>query len=179
MRAYPLGVNLILIGLRGSGKTTVGRLVADLLGLEFTDLDAITPGLMGVASVREAWDKFGQAAFREAEARALTAALAIDSRVLSLGGGTPTAPGAADTLRTAAKKDAIIYLRAGIPRLAARLAAADMHHRPAITDGDPISEIERVRGERDPLYQSLATLVVDVDDLTPEAAADLIIAELG
>ena len=161
-------MNLILMGLRGSGKTTVGRLMAERVGRVFVDLDDVTPRRLGVSTVREAWDRFGQPAFREAEAAALAEQLAADGLVLSLGGGTPTAPGAADMLRQAASRDRVVYLRASPRGLRNRLAATEMGSRPAITGGDPLDEMERVWTARDPLYRELAGEIIDVDDLTPE-----------
>src|SRR5262245_23946845 len=64
-------MDLVLMGLRGSGKTTLGQRLADRYELRFVDLDRRTPGEFGVRTVAEAWAKYGEAAFREAEVRAL------------------------------------------------------------------------------------------------------------
>lgn len=158
--------NLILMGLRGSGKSTLGRALGAALGREVVDLDDLTPVLLGCASIAQAWSAAGEPGFREAEARALGEVLSRDNQVIALGGGTPTAPGAADLLRAhrAATGARLIYLRAGAEELRARLGAADNSHRPPLTPGarDPIAEIEAVHAARDPLYLALADDVLEV-----------------
>src|SRR5215831_318416 len=104
---------IVLIGLRGSGKTTIGRALGAALALPFVDLDELTAKAMGARTVGEAFRSGGQAAFRAAEARALREALLKRDQVLALGGGTPTAPGAADAMCAAQRGGArLIYLRA-------------------------------------------------------------------
>ncbi len=164
-------MHLILIGLRGSGKTTVGPLAAGALSLPFTDLDHCTARRLGSANVRDAWEKHGQTRFREAEAAELAVQLARPSMVLSLGGGTPTAPGAADMLRAAPAR--IVYLRASPDELRRRLSGADPLDRPPIHGGDPLTEIERVWRDRDPLYRELASCIIEVAGLSPQHCAEL------
>src|SRR5690349_2822005 len=103
---------VLLIGLRGSGKTTIGRTLAERLSLSFADLDDLTVKALGATTVSEAWRTHGEAAFRRAEATALKIRITTDSQVLALGGGTPTAPGAGDVIRAAQKQGArVVYLR--------------------------------------------------------------------
>lgn len=162
---------LILIGLRGSGKSTLARLLGEQLGTRAIDLDDRTAALLHAPSPGDAFRKAGQAAFRAAEARALSTALAENPRVLALGGGTPTAPGAADQLRLWAAAvpglRKIVYLAASPQTLAARLADTDPASRPALLGGaDPLAEIAAVHAIREPLYRALATDVLDADRLT-------------
>lgn len=149
---------LVLMGLRGSGKSTLARAIADRLDLPAMDLDPLTLRAMGAATVREAWDRSGEAAFREAEVRALRDVVVSHSQgVLALGGGTPTAPGAFDCLRDAAERGegAIVYLRLMPDVLRARVHAHDPN-RPALTGGDSLDEVDTIFAARDPLYRSLA-----------------------
>ena len=74
-------MNLILIGLRGSGKTTVGRMVAVRLTRPFVDLDDVVAVRMGAATVAQAWRKHGEPKFREEETRALRDALKNNDQV--------------------------------------------------------------------------------------------------
>jgi len=162
------------MGLRGCGKSSVGRRLARRLGGSFIDLDDVTPGILGFVSVGEAWAARGEAAFRDAERQALDEALCGSARVLSLGGGTPTAPGAAELLTDAKSRGVlIVYLRASAAALAKRLAGADNAHRPSLTGAPANSpaEIELVLARRDPLYRSLADLVIEVDALSVEDVA--------
>lgn len=159
---------IILIGLRGSGKSSVGRLLASRLGGSLVDLDDETPREMGCRSVAEAWAKEGEPGFRAAETRALERVLRAPPRVLALGGGTPTAPGAAAMLRAhrTAARAIVVYLHAAPAELRRRLAGADNTHRPALVVGKAgaggvIDEVERVYAARDEAYRALADRVVE------------------
>jgi shikimate kinase len=162
---------IVLMGLRGSGKSTLGRALAAALGRPFIDLDDRTAAALGLATPGEALRAHGEAFFRQAEAGALHAALAEPGVVLALGGGTPTAPGAADMLRAhaAAGGHRLLYLRAEPATLAARLAQ-DGPDRPALLGEDPIAEIATLFERRDPLYRSLAGSVLHLDGVSEPAA---------
>src|SRR3954471_2792839 len=92
-------MNLVLMGLRGSGKSTLGRRLASKYRLRFVDLDERTPGYLGVRSVSEAWTRYGEAPFRQAEVRALRAVIGEDPEIVALGGGTPLASGGEQLVR--------------------------------------------------------------------------------
>lgn len=167
--------DIILIGLRASGKSTHGRTLAGKLRRRFVDLDDEVAMLLGVASAGDAIRQLGLDAFRAAEVRTLTRLLEVRTRrrplVLALGGGTPTAPGAADLL-TAARDDdraQILYLRATVATLKSRLKAelADgAVDRPSITGADPVKEVGALFKARDPLYRELADAEIDAE-MTP------------
>lgn len=152
---------IVLIGLRGSGKSTLGKALARQQGLDFLDLDDLTAGALGHSSAGEAFNAAGERAFRAAEARALAEVLARPFLgVLALGGGTPTAPGAADLLVPPAR---VVYLRSSPGTLRRRLAATDVAARPSLTGAPMLDEIDAVFAVRDPLYQRLADLVIQTD----------------
>ncbi|MCB9844882.1 MAG: AAA family ATPase [Phycisphaeraceae bacterium] len=159
-------MNILLIGLRGSGKSTRGRALAARLSRAFVDLDEVTPREMGCATVREAFAR-GEAAFREAEVRALRRVLESDGQVVALGGGTPTAPGAADLIRAErrAGRARVVYLRADAAELRRRLEREDNAQRPSLTGRGVLEEIEEVFARRDPLYRDLADGVVEGENL--------------
>ena len=165
--------HLILMGLRGSGKTTLGRLIGEHAGCPFVDLDDQTTALLGFSSLREAWDSVGDVAFRKVEVQALGEQLNQGKdaqRVLALGGGSPTAPGAADLLREATTSGdvTLVYLR-GTPRtLRDRLRSAENMDRPSLTGAGVLEEIEDVFTARDKLYRSLADHVAEIDGLSVE-----------
>lgn len=165
-------MNLLIIGLRGSGKTTAGRLAAQRLSLPFVDLDDLTPVVLGHRTVRSAWDACGQDAFRRAETVALASAVTRDQRVIALGGGTPTAPLAADLIEheRAQGRARVVYLWAPASVLRARLASS-LGDRPSLTGVDPLEEIEAVLAARDPLYRRLADAVVDAGSLDAAGTA--------
>lgn len=160
---------IVLIGLRGSGKTTCGRALAERLGRRFVDLDDITPTLMGETRAGDALRRQGEPAFRAAEVRALAPELLERDAVLALGGGTPTAPGAVDLLvRSGAR---IIYLRARPETLRARLVRTQLDLRPSLTGKGTIPELDEVFAARDALYRSLGE-TIDVDELRFEGVVD-------
>lgn len=170
---------LLLMGLRASGKSTLARAAAEAWDVAWADLDDLTLSEAGRETVREVFERDGEAAFRAAEVRALRAALgSAELAVLALGGGTPTAPGAAELL--AVERDAggavLVYLRVQPGVLADRLRGLRVErdaNRPALTAGsDAAAEVERLFFDRDPLYQSLATHTLeDVDTLETALAA--------
>lgn len=155
---------VILMGLRGSGKSTLGRALAQRRGVGFVDLDDRTLALLGVPTASEAFSRLGEPAFRAAETRALQQALAEpDVGVIALGGGTPTAPGAEPLLRAAAQSADLIYLRCTPAELRRRLdiTGGPDANRPSLTGRDPLDEITEVFNARDPLYTRLATRVLE------------------
>ena len=169
---------IILIGLRGSGKTTIGRALAARLGAPFTDLDDLTVAALGAANVADAWRARGEAGFRGAEKDALAEALGSRRGVLALGGGTPMISGAAEALEAAKRGGArVVYLRAGAATLRGRLVGK-VADRPSLTGADPLAEVEAVLAKRDPVYLQIADLVVNTDAMgmeqTMEAVAGLI-----
>lgn len=174
--------DLVLLGLRASGKSTLGRAAADLAGAPFFDLDQLVTERSGCASVADAFRHLGEARFRDLEAETLADLLAAraDARrddathgpaVIALGGGTPTAPGVASRLQTdaAAGRLRLLLLDATPATLAARIRA-DGDGRPSLTGAGPAEEVEAVAAARLPLYRALAQVCVDTDSLDPPAA---------
>jgi shikimate kinase len=171
-------VNLLLIGLRGAGKSRCGAAAAQRLALPFVDLDAVTAAELDAPGIAEAWRRVGERAFREAEGAALRRVLATDGQVIACGGGTPTAPGAAGAIRAArgAGRVRVVYLRAPADVLAARLRETDLTRRPSLTGAGTLEEIPAVLASRDPAYLDMADLVIQTDALTPYETAALIVA---
>lgn len=167
---------VLLIGLRGAGKSTLGRELAAEMGRNFVDLDDVTPQALGARNAREAWETHGEAKFREAEVAALRRVLKKPGQVVALGGGTPTAPGAREVIATEQReaRAVVIYLRADAASLRERLAQSDNAHRPSLTGAGVLDEIEQVLEKRDGLYLALADEAVEVGGLgRAEALAQL------
>lgn len=158
---------LLLIGLRCSGKTTLGQLAADALHVPFQDLDPLALKRLGRATVTEAFEHDGELGWRRAESEALQDALKDGAGVLALGGGSPTAPGAAASIRAAQSmgRARVALLHPGERELVRRLAAG-RGDRPRL-DADVATEVMRLSQERLPLYRSLADAVIDTRLATP------------
>ena len=154
----------------GSGKTTVGRIVADALLCPFLDLDEIIVKKAG-KSIPEIFKAEGEDGFRRLEKQALqktVAKYAESTVVLALGGGTVTIPGAVELLQ---QKTLCIYLQAPLETLQARLEGQKAG-RPLAGEG----LAERLSA-REPLYQKAAHVVLDTDGLTAQEVADEIIID--
>jgi shikimate kinase len=164
--------HLVLLGLPGAGKSTIGPLVARALGREFVDLDAAIEVREGRA-VREIFASAGEAAFRAAE-RALTADLLAEGRpplVLAPGGGWIEDPANRARLGEAA---AAVYLRVSVPVALARMGSA-VGHRPLLAGADPAAKLDELLARRGPFYVQ-AEYTLSSDMMSPEAAASSIVA---
>ncbi len=159
---------IALTGFMGSGKTTVGKVLADFLGCPFMDLDDLVVKKAG-KSIPDIFAQDGEPAFRELEAQILrkTVAKYVESTaVLALGGGAVLAPASAALLH---EKTVCIYLRATLDTLLARLEGE--------TAGRPLADAslaDRLTS-REPLYEKTAHVIVDTDGLSPDEVADEII----
>lgn len=164
--------HIVLVGMMGTGKTTVGAAVAARLGRPFVDTDALVEARAG-RSVRAVFAEEGEAGFRDLEAEALADVLASpDPAVVATGGGAVLRADNRERLRGAF----VVWLRAAPATLVARTAGAD--HRPLL-DGDPAGALDRLAEARRPLYEAVADAVVDVDDLGPEAVVEAVLCALG
>lgn len=163
----------VLIGLRGSGKTTLGTLLAARLGTRFIDLDHRTIARSGHASVSAMFRSVGEPAFRAAECAALQDVLSSDARhgaVIALGGGTPTAPGARALLE-AARADGtirIVLLEAPPAVLGARLSVAP-GDRPLLMGANFTEEAALLGERRLPAYRALADATVTTGGTTADS----------
>ncbi len=159
---------ITLTGFMGSGKTTVGKVLADFLGCPFMDLDDLIVKKAG-KSIPEIFAQDGESAFRQLEARLLRQTVekyTENTVVLALGGGAVTAPASAALLR---EKTVCIYLRASLETLLQRLEGE--------TAGRPLADASLADrlAAREPLYEQTAHVIIDTDGLSPDEVADEII----
>jgi shikimate kinase len=162
---------IVLIGPMGSGKTTVGGLVAERLGTAVRDTDHDVEATAGRA-ISEIFVDDGEAAFRALERAAVAAALATHDGVLALGGGAVLDP---ETRELLAGHD-VVFLRVGLSDAVKRVGLGTS--RPLLL-GNVRGRIKTLLDERTPVYESVATLTVETDGRDPQEIADEIVAALG
>jgi len=161
--------HVLLIGMMGAGKTTVGETVAARLGWTYRDSDADVVAATG-RTVPELFVAEGEAAFRAAESDVLAQACAAEQpSVISVAGGAVLAQANRDLL---AASGTVVWLRARPETLAARVG--DGAGRPLL-DGDAAATLTRLNAERAPLYAALADLTIDVDELSVDQVASAIV----
>ncbi len=168
---------IVLIGLRCSGKTTVGKLAAAKLGWEFLDADEELVKRAG-RSIADIFATDGEPAFRALEKEVLADLCKRDSLVLATGGGAVLDSDNVTAMREGAL---VVHLDAPVDVLWTRMQTdpATGEQRPALTDLDGRAEMAAVAAKRVELYKAARHVVVDTERLGPEEAAGAIIEGLS
>lgn len=166
----PVPDRILLVGLSGAGKSTVGRLLAERLGYAFIDLDAEVEEAAG-RSVAAIFRRSREAGFRRLEARASDAARRRRRAVVATGGGWM----ARDDLERSWSGAVRVWLRVSPATAAARLGAAPS--RPLVAGSDPETGLARLLEERRRAYAE-AELAVDTDRRSPAAVVEQILKQL-
>ena len=178
LRAQCPPERIVLTGFMGSGKSTIGPLLAAELGWTFLDLDVEVEQRSG-QTVPEIFAKRGEAAFRQEETAALVSILGHPHCVIALGGGAPETL-ANRLLLEQTPATAVIYLAASFATLAGR--CAQQAKVPAATlrplFADPVSAEMRFAA-RHPLYLRLAHVSIDTDNLTPAASVAAVLQAIS
>jgi len=165
---------IVLTGFMGSGKSTVGPLLAAELGWTFIDLDAEIERRTGL-SVPQIFSEQGEAAFRKEETAALAAVLGRTRTVIALGGGAPETLGNRLLLEQT-PATAIVYLAAPFATLVDRCTAQSTTIRPNFAD--PAAAQARFAA-RHPIYNRLAHVRIETDGLTPEDSVAAVLATVA
>ena len=164
--------SFILIGPPGSGKSTIGKMLAKTLGVAFTDTDSLIEDEEGT-SIAQIFIDRGEPWFREVESRVVIREIANLSGVLSLGGGAPLSELAQDAIRKA--KAEVIYLDISLAAAAPRVGFN--RDRPLLLN-NPRAAWQELMEKRRPIYLSLATKVIKVDELSQKEIVDQIVNDL-
>ncbi|NJC72744.1 shikimate kinase [Planosporangium thailandense] len=161
----------VLVGMMGAGKTTVGGLVAERLGVPFRDVDADIEAAAG-KPIPDIFIDDGEERFRELERDAVAAALDGFAGVLALGGGAILDP----QTRKRLADHRVVYLSVELPDALKRVGFGA--GRPVLAM-NPRATLRHLLDQRRPLYEEVATVVVATDGRTPDEVADEVAAALG
>lgn len=164
--------NIFLVGLMGSGKTTVGRALAKRLGMRFIDSDHEIESRMG-ASISWIFEIEGEASFRKREADAIRDLTSRKGIVLATGGGAVIDP---ENRRYLRERGTVIYLRASVSSLLQRT----MHdkNRPLLQTEDPQGKMEALSQQREPFYREVADITIDTGQQNVHAMVQSILGKL-
>jgi shikimate kinase len=164
--------SIVLVGLMGAGKTTVGRRLAQKLNLSFVDADAEIERAAG-ESIPEIFERRGEAAFREGERRVIARLLEASPQVLATGGGAFMDE---TTRRNIAARGISVWLKADLDVLMRRVSRRN--NRPLLKQGDPRATMERLINQRYPVYAT-SDLTVESIEGPHETVVDDVIAQLN
>ena len=161
-------MNIILIGYRGTGKSTIGKRLADKLWRDFVDTDLLLVERAG-KTIKEIFETEGEQGFRDRESAVVMDVAARDNLVVAAGGGAVLRPENVAALKRNGK---LIWLQADPRTLEVRIAAdaATSANRPNLTAAGGLAEIEKLLAVRMPAYQAAADATLDVSRLSVDDA---------
>lgn len=168
-------MSVVLIGYRGSGKSTVGRKLADRLWQPFVDTDELVVKSAG-KSIKEIFETQGETRFRELETEAIREAVAMSDCVIALGGGAIMRDENRHTIKESGHR--IVYLKCDPAELHRRIHAdpETLAARPPLTQlGGNEAEVRRLLAEREPVYRQMMHAELDVTHLSAEDAVVYIV----
>jgi len=165
--------NVFLVGPMGSGKSAVGRQLARELGLEFLDSDTEIERRTGV-DIPRIFELEGERGFRQREREVLDELTGRPGVVVATGGGAVLDATTRSRLRSRGR---VVYLRASVEQQLARTRHST--HRPLLSNPDPRGTLERLLGERAPLYEEVATVTVSTDGRRVPAVVREVLRQLA
>jgi shikimate kinase len=170
-------MNMVLIGYRGTGKSAVGRLLADKRGLAFYDTDELVEK-RGGQTIRALVEEKGWESFRQREKEVIRELSGMDAAVIATGGGAILDP---ENVRLLKRKGRLIWLVADAQTVIARMQADtnSEQRRPSLTGGEPADETGAVMAVRAPFYLEAADLCMDTSGKSLDEIVDEICLELG
>jgi shikimate kinase len=161
----------VLIGMPGSGKSTIGRRLAKSLGVSLLDTDSVIEQTTG-STIPEIFTNDGEKGFRRIEEQVIRDTLASHDGVLSLGGGAITSPG----VREALSGHTVVYLEISVAEGGRRTGGSTV--RPLLAGGDRAEKFRALMDQRVPLYRRAATIRVNTNRRNPGAVVRYIVSKL-
>lgn len=165
--------HVVLVGLPGAGKSSVGRDVARRTRRPFVDLDEVIEHSFG-ATVTEIFARWGEGKFRAAEAEASERVARGPAAVIAPGGGWMTNSDAVAHLRESSR---IVYLRV-TPEVALQRMGTGVGRRPLLAGGDPLARVRALHAARRAGYEAVADAIVDTDALDRREVVSRVVALL-
>jgi len=162
---------IVLVGVPGAGKTTVGKLLAKDLGIDFFDSDQVIESRAG-KSVSDIFTQDGESAFRKLEHDVIVELLDSNSVVLALGGGSL----GNDETRAKVKDATTVWLVAGLAQAVDRVG---MNRNRPLLLGNVRGQLADLMAAREPFYKEVAAIAVDTSKLIPSEVVTEIVSELG
>jgi shikimate kinase len=166
--------NIALIGFMGTGKTAVGKLLAERLGREFIEMDALIEEKVG-KTIPEIFKQDGEITFREREVEATREVAEKENVVIACGGGIVLNQINIDRLR---KQSMIVYLTAS-PDAILKRTSSDKNERPLLVAEDKASKVDALLKLRKPFYERAADITVDTSELEVTEVVEQILAGLS
>lgn len=167
-----VGNRIFLVGPMGAGKTTIGRLLARSLRLDFVDSDSEIEDSTG-ADIPWIFDVEGEEGFRDREQEALEILTLRDRTVLATGGGAVLRLA---NRRVLSARGFVVYLYAPLEEQIRRTGGD--RKRPLLAHGDPAQTLKELMTQRDPLYREVADLVIESDSSSPRSVAQRVLTQL-
>lgn len=162
---------IILIGPMGAGKTTIGKLLANQLGYQFYDSDHEIERITG-ATINWIFEKEGEVGFRHRESNTIDELTKLSHTVLATGGGAVMTP----INQSHIKRGVVVYLRAEVDVQYER--TRHDRNRPLLQNSNPKQRLSELFAVRDPVYLSLADIVIPTGHLTPKKMVKTILQQL-
>jgi shikimate kinase len=162
-------MNIVLIGFMATGKSAVGRRVAERLGWSFFDTDDMIEQQTG-HTIADLFAKGGEEAFRELESKTVSLVAMMDKAVIATGGGVPLRPANMDELE---RNGRVVLLTASPETILKRLDLGAVP-RPLLAGADPVVRVKKLLAQRQPVY-ARNSLTVSTDGLDENQVVDLIV----
>ncbi len=166
-------MNVVLIGFMGSGKSSVGRIIAKKLGKRFIDMDDVIEDKASM-SINDIFAKFGEEHFRDIESEVALMLAEDNNLVISCGGGVILRE---KNMRALKKNGMVFYLKASPESIYRRVK--DDNSRPLLKVKDPLAQIKQLLSVRELLYNQWADIVIDTDSKSLEEVAEEIMKQIN